>query len=83
MSNLIEETRFLTSLQQRILTNLQSELPPEHGISRDELQRGISILRSDRKASTTAKSAATRKSKAAPAIDLNELINGFEDKGTG
>lgn len=78
MSNLIEETRFLTSLQQRILTNLQEELPPEHGISREELERGISILRSDRRAATTQKASTTRKSKASPPPDLNDLINSFE-----
>ena len=81
MSNLVEEARFLTTLQQRILTNIQEERPPEHGIEREELQRGISILRSDRRSATVAKATATRKSSSASTVDINALISTFEVKG--
>ena len=81
MTNLVEEARFLTSLQQRILTNIQEERPPEHGIDREELKRGISILRSDRRTAATSKAATTRKSKASAPIDINALLSEFESKG--
>jgi len=81
MSNLIEDTRFLSALQQRILANLQEGLPAETGIDRDDLRRGIQLLRKDRSVAATTKAAATRKSKAAPPPDLNDLLSSFSTKG--
>lgn len=77
MSSLIENTKFLSSLQQRILENLQNNLPAETGISREDLKKGVQILRQDRRQAVTSKASATRKSKAAPPPDLNDLLANF------
>lgn len=81
MTNLVEEARFLTSLQERILTNIREERPPEHGIEREELKRGIQILRSDRRSAATSKASTTRKNNSSSSIDINALISEFETKG--
>jgi hypothetical protein len=75
MSDLIKDTQFLTALQQRILTNIQENNPPDHGIDREELQRGIKILRSDRKSSISSKASSTRAKSAKEPIDLATLMS--------
>lgn len=81
MSSLIENTKFLSSLQQRILENLQNNRPAETGISREDLQRGIQILRQDRRQAVTSAASSTRKKKAAPPPDLNDLLSNFSTGG--
>lgn len=69
----VEDATYVADMRLKMVQNMQNQLPPEHGIDKDELKRCLEVVRKDRTLGDAGGSKAKGKAPVIP-LDLEAFM---------